>query len=240
MKAWLKWLLTIIIFVSLTLALYFIGFKGDWVKPVVENLGFLGYIIFILIQVLVTTTCCFVPATTFTFTIMGVQIFGLWKGFAITLIACWISSICMFLIGKYGGTKLVDWLVGKENREKLQNQVSDRATVLIPIMLLCPFFPDDALCMIAGITKMKTWYFCSICLLSRISCMAMTAFLGNQAMINYLLSTLGNNYILWAIFINVVLIDIYAVWKFSGFMEKIIQKHRLKKLSKENSENENI
>ena len=234
MKTWLKWLLTIIIFVGLTAALYVVGFKGDWIKPIVQDLGFLGYILFIIIQVIVTTTCCFVPATTFTFTIMGVQIFGLWKGFIITLIACWISSICMFLIGKYGGTKLVDWLVGQKNREKLQNQVSDRATVLIPIMLLCPFFPDDALCMIAGITKMKVWYFCTVCLASRITCMAMTAFLGNETLINYLLSTLGNNYILWALAINIVLIDIYAVWKFSGFMEKVIQKHRLKKLNKEN------
>ena len=240
MPKWLKWTLTLVLFVGLTLALYFIGFKGDWIKPLVQNAGIWGYILFALLQIIITTTMCFVPATTMTFTIMGVQIFGLLPGFLLTLSACWISSICMFFIGKYGGTRLVDWLIGKPNREKLQNQVSDRATVLIPIMLLCPFFPDDGLCMIAGVTKMRTWYFCTVCLLSRISCMVLTAFVGEGTLIRYILDTLGNNYVLWFIAINILLIDIYAIWKFSGKVEEFLKRRREKKNPLKENCNEKI
>ena len=229
MPKWLKILLTAIVFIGLTVALYFIGFKGDWIKPLVEQAGWFGYILYILIQVTITTLLCFVPATTFTFTLMSAQIFGVTTGLIISIIACWISSIVMFLVGRYGGTKLVDWLIGKEDREKAQKMVSDRATVLVPIMLACPFFPDDALCMVSGMTKMNLGYFSIMSLLTRSIGITATALLGNDATINYIKSALGTNYVLWAILINLLLFDIYVIWKLSGKLEQIMKKRREKK-----------
>lgn len=229
MPKWLKILLTAIVFIGLTVALYFIGFKGDWIKPLVEQAGWFGYILYILIQVTITTLLCFVPATTFTFTLMSTQIFGVTTGLIISIIACWISSIVMFLVGRYGGTKLVDWLIGKEDREKAQKMISDRATVLVPVMLACPFFPDDALCMVSGMTKMNLGYFSIMSLLTRSIGITATALLGNDATINYIKSALGTNYVLWAILINLLLFDIYVIWKLSGKLEQIMKKRREKK-----------
>lgn len=229
MPKWLKILLTAIVFIGLTVALYFIGFKGDWIKPLVEQAGWFGYILYILIQVTITTLLCFVPATTFTFTLMSAQIFGVTTGLIISIIACWISSIVMFLVGRYGGTKLVDWLIGKEDREKAQKMISDRATVLVPVMLACPFFPDDALCMVSGMTKMNLGYFSIMSLLTRSIGITATALLGNDATINYIKSALGTNYVLWAILINLLLFDIYVIWKLSGKLEQIMKKRREKK-----------
>ena len=67
MPKWLKWTLTAVVFIGLTLALYFIGFKGDWIQSLVQQAGWFGFILYILIQVIITTICCFVPATTFSF-----------------------------------------------------------------------------------------------------------------------------------------------------------------------------
>ena len=39
MKRWLKWLLTIVIFVGITVVFCLVGFKGDWIKPIVEKAG---------------------------------------------------------------------------------------------------------------------------------------------------------------------------------------------------------
>ena len=236
MKSWLKWTLTIVIFVGLTLALYFIGFKGEWLKPIIEQAGVWGYIIYLLAQIIITTVMCFVPATTFTFTLMSVQLFGLIPGFILSAIGCWISSIIMFIVGKYGGVKLVDWLVGKESREKTQKLVKDKAVIYIPIMLAFPFFPDDALCMIAGMTKMKLWYFAIISLFTRSIGIAGTAFLGDGAVWQYILNTLGDNIVLWFMFINLILFDIYAIWKFTRWLEAWIKKRREKK-EKQVSEN---
>ena len=229
MPKWLKWTLTAVVFIGLTLALYFIGFKGDWIQPLVQQAGWFGFILYILIQVTITTLCCFVPATTFTFTLMSVQIFksyGLWVPILISVLGCWISSIVMFLVGRYGGTKLVDWLVGKEDRIKAQNLISDRATVLVPVMLACPFFPDDALCMVSGMTKMNFWYFSVMSLITRSVGVISTAFLGNEKITDYIKSALGNNVILWIMLVNLIILDVYAVWKLSSKVEQILKRRR--------------
>ena len=237
MPKWLKITLTIVVFIGLTLALYFIGFKGDWIKPLVQGAGWFGYILYILLQILITTLLCFVPATTFTFTLMSVNIFGVTTGLILSIIGCWLSSIVMFLVGRYGGTKLVDWLIGKEDRIKAQEMISDRATVLVPVMLACPFFPDDALCMVSGMTKMNFWYFMFMSLFTRSIGITGTALLGNDATINYIKSALGNNYVLWALLINLILFDVYAIWKISGKLEQLIKKKREKKNKQNNAEN---
>lgn len=232
MKKWLKLTLTLIIMIGLTAALYFAGFKSDWIQPIVDKAGVWGYFVYLIIQIVVTTLLCFVPATTFTFTLLSVQIFGVMGGLFISIIGCWISSIIMFLIGKYGGVKLVDWIVGKEDRIKAQNLVSARATVLIPVMLACPFFPDDAICMISGLTSMNIWYFSIMALLTRSIGIATTALLGNGYTLNYIQNALGNNIVLWILAINVLLFDVILVWKGSGKIEQIIKRVKSKKQAK--------
>lgn len=228
MKNWLKWLLTIIVFTLLTIVMYLIGFKGDWIKPIVESAGIWGYLIYLIIQIIITTIMCFVPATTFTFTLLSVQLFGLVPGFILSVIGCWVSSLVMFLVGRYGGIKLIDWLIGTKTREKTQKLISNKAIIYIPIMLACPFFPDDALCMISGMTKMNFWYFAIISLFTRSIGIAGTAFLGEGAVWNYILNTLGNNFVLWFIAINILLIDVYFIWKFSSKLEQYLNNRKEK------------
>lgn len=230
MQKWLKWLLTIIIFIGLTLILYFVGFKGDWIKPLVENAGWFGYIIYLILQISITTLLCFIPATTFTFTLLSVNIFGVITGLILSIIGCWLSSITMFLIGRYGGVKLIDWLIGEESRIKAQKLVSDRATILVPVMLTCPFFPDDAICMVSGMTKMNFWYFLIMSLITRSLGITATALLGNDVTINYIKNNLGDNILLWAMFINILLFDIWVIWKVSGWFENFMKHKRENKL----------
>lgn len=237
MPKWLKWTLTILLFVGLTVGLYFVGFNESsktWIQTVVNNAGWFGYVIYILIQIIVTTIFCFVPATTFTFGIISTQIFSnIYVALALSIIGCWASSIVMFLVGRYGGVKVVDWLVGKEDRIKAQNLISDRATVLVPVMLACPFFPDDAICMVSGMTKMNIWYFLGMSLITRSIGVSVTVLtIGNDIFTTYVLETLGNNYILWFLAINVILFDVYAIWQISGIVEKLIKKSRQKKENK--------
>lgn len=235
MPKWLKITLTAIIFVALTVALYLIGFKGDWIKPLVESAGWFGYIIYIILQVVITTLLCFVPATTFTFTLLSTSIFGTLTGLILSVIGCWLSSMTMFLVGRYGGTKLVDWLIGKDARIKAQQMVSDRATVLVPVMLACPFFPDDAICMVSGMTKMNFWYFAVMALFTRSIGVVATG-LGKDFTKTYIIDVLGNNVILWIMLINIILFDIYVIWKLSSWFEAFMKKKRNKKLEEHVSE----
>ena len=223
MNKWLKISLTVILFIGLTVALYLVGFQGDWIKPIIESTGVFGYIIYVLLQVLITTIMCFVPATTFTFTLLSVQLFGPLTGFLLSAIGCWLSSMLMFFIGKRFGEPFIDWLVGKPARIKAQNMISGRATVLVPVMLACPFFPDDAICMVSGLTKMKYWYFAVVAAVCRTIGVGVTAFLGGD-LLNYAAFTLLD----WFLFINIIVIDAILVWKLSTKVEQWINKKKQK------------
>ena len=229
MKRWIKILLTVLLFIALTVALYFVGFKGDWIKPIVESTGFFGYIIYIIIQVIITTLMTFVPATTFTFTLLATGLFGPVIGFIVSAIGCFLSSMLMFFIGDKLGEPFVDWLIGKDIRIKTQERVSGRATVLVPFMLACPFFPDDAICMVSGLTKMKYWYFAICALLCRTIGVGVTAFLGG-AILNYSSFSILD----WFLFINIIIIDIVLIWKLSTKVEEIVNKRKQIKDQEEN------
>ena len=226
---WLRWVITAVILVGFTVAFYLIGLKVELIENILNKLGWFSYIAYLLIQVVITTIFCFVPATTFTFTLLAVRLFGTVLGLILSIVGCFLSSLVMFAVGRFGGVKLVDWLIGKEDREKVQEKVSDRATVLVPVMLACPFFPDDAVVMCCGLTKMNFWYFAIMCLITRSIGITGTALLGNDATLNYIKSALGDNIVLWVIAVNVILFDVWAVWKFSGVVEKWLQKRRNKK-----------
>lgn len=229
MPKWLRWVITATILIGFTVAFYFIGLKVEIIENILSKLGWFSYIAYVVIQVIITTIFCFVPATTFTFTLLSVRLFGTIVGLILSIIGCFVSSLAMFLVGRFGGVKLVDWLIGKESREKVQDKVSDRATVLVPVMLACPFFPDDAVVMCCGLTKMKFWYFAPMCLITRSIGITATALLGNDATLNYIKGALGDNVVLWVMLVNLIAFDIWAIWKFSGVVEKWIQRRRNKK-----------
>ena len=199
MNKWLKITLTVIVLAGLSVALYFVGFKGDWIKPIVESTGFFGYIIFILLNIIITTLMTFVPGMTFTFTLLAVQLFGTLPGFIVSAIACFLSSLVKFIIGDKLGEPFI--------------------TVLVPVMLAFPFFPDDAICMISGMTKMKFWYFAIVAAITRTIGVGVTAFLGGDIIDYSSFSILD-----WFLFINIIIIDVVLIWKLSTIIENLIKK----------------
>lgn len=69
-----------------------------------------------------------------------------------------LTSSLMFLIGRLGGKRIVEWIAGKESTEKFQRYLTLGGKAVIPMMYTLPFFPDDTLCLIAGMTDMSFLY----------------------------------------------------------------------------------
>ena len=179
-------------------------------KALIEGCGIWGPVVFVTLFVVVCTLLCFVPATTATFLIVGTIIFPPIEAFLLCTLSVFISSTCMFFVGDKLGEKVVIKLVGKESLEKAQKLIDVKSKIFLPLMLLFPAFPDDALCMVAGLTKMKYWYFAIIVAIFRTIGVATFVFLGSG--------------ILPFDKLNVIIFDIFIIFKLSDKLEKYIYK----------------
>ena len=130
------------------------SFKGKWY----------GFIVFILIQTVLSMLLCVIPGVAAAFVMFSTVLYpNPWMAFLLSYSCVIIASAVLYIIGRLGGYKLCEKLLGKEDCEKSLNLLRTRGTVYFPLMMLFPIFPDDALVMIAGVTKMKlSWFIPSI------------------------------------------------------------------------------
>jgi len=233
MKNWVKILLTILAFAIVSVSAYFIlracGITSiEGLRELITKCGAWGWIVYIVLFITCSSLLCFVPGTSATFIAVAIVLFGAWQAFAISAISVFLSSSLMFLIGNTLGEKVAGKLVGKETLQKAQDLIDTKSKIFLPLMFLFPVFPDDALCMAAGITKMRYWYFAIIVLIFRSIGIATICFLGSSIIKWQELSIID-----WFVLINAVIIDIYAVFKISGKIEAKIKSKNSQKEDKD-------
>ncbi|MDR1906059.1 MAG: VTT domain-containing protein [Clostridiales bacterium] len=125
--------------------------------------SFAPRLIFALIQFLQVT---FLPLPSVLPTAVGTLLFG-WESIIWSLLGVWAGSFLAFAIGRKFGLKVAIWIAGKETIDKYYNKVKGRDKTLLFMMFLLPGFPDDILCIIAGLTNMKWNTFVVMMLISR-------------------------------------------------------------------------
>ena len=223
LKTWVKWVVLIVCIALISgiawITLDSLGITSvDGLRTLIASCGAWGWVVFILLQVIVTTLLCFVPATSMTFIIVSIILFGAWQGFLVSSVGIILSSMAMFLVGRFGGERIAIKIVGEESLKKAQDLIAVKSKIYLPLMFLFPFFPDDALCMVAGITKMRWWEFLLIVVFCRTVCVAMTCFLGSD-LIDWSALTIID----WFVFISVCLIDLYIIYILADKLEKKIK-----------------
>lgn len=228
MKNWLKILLVLLAVAAISVAGYFIlracGVTSiDGLREIITKCGAWGWIVFIALFVACSTLMCFMPGTSATFIAVAIVLFGALNAFIICTISVFLASSLMFLLGNTVGEKAAIKLVGKESLDKAQNLLDMKSKMLLPLMFMFPVFPDDALCMVAGMTKMKYWYFAIVALVFRTIGIATICFLGSGFIDWSTLSLID-----WFVLINVVVFDIFLIFKYQGKLEKFILKRRSK------------
>ncbi len=91
-----------------------------------------------------------------------------WIGMGIAFSLCaasiTLTSSLMFLIGRIGGKRIVEWILGREASENTMKLLTTGGKAALPAFYLLPFFPDDSLALIAGMTNMSFLYnfFCTL------------------------------------------------------------------------------
>lgn len=228
MKKKYKILITLLCVITFSIIAYFslraVGVTDiESLRSIVDKCGVWGWIVFLILQILITNLLCFIPGTNALFIGAGVALFGSVKAFFICSIGVYISSSIMFVLGRVLGEKVATKIVGEEDLIKAQNLIDVKSKIFLPLMFLFPMFPDDALCFASGMTKMKYWYFALIVFIFRSIGIATICFLGSDFFLNMFLQM---NYIEMFMLINLFIIDIYAIIKMSLKLEKKIKEKK--------------
>ena len=156
--------------ISIGLTIYFINlgvFKDlNSLRGLVGDSIILGPIIFILIQIL-QVIIPIIPVGIST--AAGVLIFGPYAGFIYNYVGICIGSIIIFLLGRRYGKPFILSMVSDKTYNKyvgwLDNQ--NRFEKLFALAIFLPVAPDDALCLMAGLTNISVKKYTWIILLAK-------------------------------------------------------------------------
>ena len=120
----------------------------------IESTGSFAPIAFLLIET-VSVVVLILPCA-FGYPVAAVA-FGPFWGFILNAIATIAGSIIIFAIVRQWGQPLADAAVKRKNLKKYERFMNNTKAFekILAGVLLVPFLPDNVLCYIAGLTKMK-------------------------------------------------------------------------------------
>lgn len=171
-------------------------------------------IIFIALSFLQVT---FIPIPSTVTIIVGVILFGATKGFYLSLIGQVLGSMFAFYLGRKFGEKLIIWIIGEDAFKKYQSMIRGRDKAVLFFMFLFPFFPDDILCMFAGLTTFTYLTFLIIMLLTRSIAIGYTSF-GVEVM-NKVQNMGVWTYVIYGVAFALMAITLIYVWKYGDKIE---------------------
>ncbi len=213
------------LFIGLILGLvYFILQRtGLWEKfnsatklqEFILELGFWGRFTFVFLQFLQVT---FIPIPSPILIVAGSLIYGPFEAGLLSIAGILLGSAFAFFLGRVFGKKLVVFMVGAEAEKKWRKFLTNCKYTFV-LMMILPFFPDDILCMVAGLTEMSWTFFMVTQLITRPISIFLVSYLSSGQVIPYH----GWGLIVWAIIVVLSLTLIYLSSKYHEKIEDFIQ-----------------
>lgn len=163
---------------------YLIAYNNGWISIIMDrdllrsyiaSAGACGIIVLFLLTILEVVVLPIPAAVTI---VIGTYLFGAHISFVVSAIGTIVGSIICFYLGRVFGKKLVNWIVGAETVEKYSKLIEEKGKIPFIVMMLFPFFPDDILCMVVGLTNMKFSFFLTTVVLTRPVMVAFYAYFG--------------------------------------------------------------
>lgn len=190
--------------------------SAEEIKTFILSGGNFSVFIFIIIQFLQVT---FLPLPAIVTTVAGALIFGPWNAFVMSFIAIMLGSIFAFFLGRKFGKGILVWIAGKDDAEKWTNKLTNGKYMFF-LMMLFPIFPDDILCIAAGVTNMSFKFFFITNLITRPIGIICTCFLGSGSLIPFS----GYGLIVWPILIGLLIIAFILSIKYRDKIEEFVNR----------------
>ena len=123
-----------------------------------------SHLVYFLIQLL---SVILAPIPSNVTALAGGLLFGTWPAFFLTFGAVASGSLLVFWLARALGRDFADRMVSRKLSEKYLDIIRAKAEIFLILAFLFPFFPDDVLCILAGLTNLPFRRFACIVLLTR-------------------------------------------------------------------------
>lgn len=215
-------LVCIVIAGIVVLGYYILRWTGVWeqinsvekLQNIILSWGFWGRFGFVMLQLLQVT---FIPLPSTVTIIAGTLVYGPLQASLLSLAGILLGSMLAFLLGKVFGKKLVVFMVGEKTCKKWADFLSN-AKYSFFIMMLLPIFPDDVLCLVAGLTNMSWTFFTVTNLIARPIGIFTVSYFGSGHLIPYH----GWGLIVWAILIVLIIAVLILSYKYQKQIENFL------------------
>ena len=215
-------LVCVIIAAVVVLAYYILNWTGVWeqinsvekLQNIILSWGFWGRFGFVMLSFLQVT---FIPLPSTVTIIAGTLIYGPLQASLLSLAGILLGSMLAFLLGKVFGRRLVVFMVGEKTCKKWVDFLTN-AKYSFFIMMLLPIFPDDVLCLVAGLTNMSWTFFTMTNLIARPIGIFTVSYFGSGHLIPYH----GWGLIVWAILIVLIIAVLILAYKYQKQIENFL------------------
>ena len=154
--------------------------------------------------------------------IAGGFLFGTVLGTVYTMLGLIIGSWIAFVLSRYLGQPFVERFVPEKTLTKFDNLVEKGGIITLFMIYVLPVLPDDAICFVAGLTKIKIRTLMLISALGRLPGMIVLSLVGEGL-------AKKDSFLSIAIFAGVLLISILIFIfraRMEAFMLKTVKKFR--------------
>lgn len=183
-----KWLITLLLAVLLaaggTLLLWKSGFfaalgSEQDMRDYIQRFTPYTHLFFFLIQFL---SVMLAPIPSNITALAGGLLFGTWVSFLLTWSAVVLGSVVVFLLARNLGQSFVDRMVSRSVTSRYLDVIRRKQDVFLILVFLFPFFPDDLICILAGLTSISFRRFLVIVLFTRPWGLLVASALGGSAL----------------------------------------------------------
>ncbi len=169
LKQALLWLFTIALLGGCLYALYTTGFfqtlhSKEAMEAYIASYSPWSHLMYFAIQ-LVSVIIAPIPSNITA--LVGSVMFGFLPAFLLTWGAVVLGSVMVFLLARVLGQKFVHQFVGEKVSGKYLEVIERKRDTFLFLAFLFPFFPDDLLCIMAGLTDLSWKRFLILCLVAR-------------------------------------------------------------------------
>lgn len=82
----------------------------------------------------------------------GALMFGMWQSFILTWLAVAMGSMVVFALARLLGQTFANQFVSEKISHRYLDLIKRKRDVFLSLVFLFPFFPDDLICILAGLT----------------------------------------------------------------------------------------